>query len=216
MSTPSEIRREVALPAPPEQVWRAIAAREGQAGWFTTFDDEPWAEVVEDPPHRLEQRFGTQEIEYVIEAASGGTTVLRFVHSGVREDDWGDEWDTRTGHGWDLHLFTLGEYLRHFPGRPALYTEAEAPPGGHVRPRVLTALGDPAVGAVIDTPLGRGAVDVRTDRYVGARTDPGAGPLPRTHAHRDAARDRSPQMDPATDRQKIVDTWTAWLAEKAG
>lgn len=216
MSTPFEIRRELALPVPPEEVWRAIATREGQAGWFMTVDDDGGAEIVEEPPRRLETRFGTQAIEYVVEAASGATTVLRFVHSGMREDEWGDEWDTMTGGGWDLYLFTLGEYLRHFPGCPAVYTEAVAPAGPDVWRRVLAALGDPAVGAVTDTPVGRGVVDVRTGTFLGIRT---GHALVRFH-------ERSPigmalavghhDMTPGADPQALSDTWTAWLAEKAG
>jgi hypothetical protein len=29
-------------------------------------------------------------MEYVIEAASGATTVLRFIQSGIVDDEWGD------------------------------------------------------------------------------------------------------------------------------
>jgi len=215
VSAPFEIRREIVLPVPPEEVWRAIATPEGQAGWFMTGEaDDGSAEM--DPPRRLEQRFGTQAIEYVLEAASGATTVLRFVHSGMREDEWGDEWDTMQGAGWDLYLFTLGEYLRHFPGRPAVYAEAEAPAGPDVWRRVLAALGDPAAGATVDVPVGRGVVDIRTDHFLGIRTEHA---LIRFHersligmvlavGHHD--------MTPGADPTALADTWTAWLAEKAG
>lgn len=212
-----EIRREIALPATPEEVWRAIATREGQAGWFMTFEDAPEdvpedsaGEVVEEPPHRLVQRFGTQAIEYVVEAASGGTAVLRFVHSGIREEDWGDEWETMTGVGWDLYLFTLGEYLRHFPGRPAVYVEAEAPQTPDVWANVLAAMNDPREGDRVETPVGAGVVDVRTDGYLGVRTDTA---LVRFH-------ERSligmclavghHETGPA-DRQALATTWTTWL-----
>lgn len=215
MSTPFEIRREIALPVPPEEVWRAIATPEGQAGWFMTgAADGGSAEM--DPPRRLEQRFGTQAIEYLLEAASGGTTVLRFVHSGMREEEWGDEWDTMQGAGWDLYLFTLGEYLRHFPGRPAVYAEAEAPAGPDVWRRVLAALGDPVPGSAVESPVGRGVVDIRTDHFLGIRTEHA---LIRFH-------ERSPigmvlavghhEMTPGADPNHLSDTWTAWLAEKAG
>jgi len=212
-----EIRREVALPVPPEDVWRAIATREGQAGWFMTFEgDDDAAEIVEDAPHRLEQRFGTQSIEYVLEAAEGGTTVLRFVHSGIAEEDWGDEFETMTGLGWDHYLRTLREYLVHFPGRPAVYVEAEAPPGPEAWTGALEAFGDPAEGDTVDTPVGPGTVDLRSEHYLGIRTD---NALIRFH-------ERSligmclavghHEYTPGADRAAITDTWTAWLAEKAG
>ncbi|WP_224386333.1 SRPBCC domain-containing protein [Pseudonocardia sp. ICBG1293] len=208
-----EIRREIALPAGPDEVWRAIATPEGQAGWFMTVEDVPEdaaAEVVEDPPRRLEQRFGTQAIEYVVEAASGGSTVLRFVHSGIREEDWGDEWETMTGLGWDLYLFTLAEYLRHFPGRPAVYAETEAPPDPDVWPGVLAALGDPHVGDRVETPVGPGVVDIRTGTHLGIRTDTA---LVRFHersligmgtavGHHETG---------STDRESLVATWSRWL-----
>lgn len=208
-----EIRREIALPATPEEVWRAIATREGQAGWFMTFEDAPEdsaGDVVEEPPHRLTQRFGTQALEYVVEAASGGTAVLRFVHSGIREEDWGDEWETMTSAGWDLYLFTLGQYLRHFPGRPAVYVEAEAPRSPDVWANVLAAMNDPREGDRVDTPVGPGIVDMRTDTYLGIRTDTA---LVRFH-------ERSligmclavghHETGPA-DRQALTSTWTTWL-----
>ncbi|MEU7815506.1 SRPBCC domain-containing protein [Pseudonocardia sp. NPDC049154] len=171
MSRPFEIRREVVLPASPEEVWRAIATPEGQAGWFMTSDpEEAGAEIEEDAPNRLVQRFGTQAIEYLVEARDGSSTVLRFVHSGIAEDDWGDEFETMTGFGWDLYLFTLGEYLRHFPGRPAAYVEAEAPNTPEAWKRILAALGDPAEGDIVEILGASGVVDKRTDHYLGIRT----------------------------------------------
>jgi hypothetical protein len=212
VSRPFEIRRQVALPASPEEVWRAVATPEGQAGWFMTSDGEG-AEFSEDPPHRLEQRFGTQAIEYLIEAADGGTAVLRFVHSGVLDGDWGDEFETMTGFGWDMYLFTLAEYLRHFPGRPAVYAEAEAPNDPDAWKRILAAFGDPIDGGTVPTPVGSGVVDVRSDHYLGIRTETA---LLRFHersmigmpvavGHHDMA----PGADPAA----ITATWTAWLSD---
>jgi hypothetical protein len=172
VSRPFEIRREVVLPASPEEVWRAIATPEGQAGWFMTGPDpeEAGAEIDEDPPNRLAIRLGTQAMEYVVEARDGSSTVLRFVHSGIAEDDWGDEFETMTGFGWDLYLFTLGEYMRHFPGRPAVYVEAEGPHTPDAWKRVLAAFGDPAEGDAVEVLGAPGLVDKRTDHYLGIRT----------------------------------------------
>ncbi|MGH9009495.1 MAG: hypothetical protein ACRDYF_06540 [Acidimicrobiia bacterium] len=66
------------------------------------------------------------------------------MHSGFTSDDWGDEYDTLTGFGWDMYFHTLSQYLTHFAGRPAQYLEAEGPPASAddaVWPRLLTALG---------------------------------------------------------------------------
>jgi uncharacterized protein YndB with AHSA1/START domain len=212
MSRPFEIRREVTLHASPEQVWHAIATREGQAGWFMSSESDDAASVA-DPPHRLELRFGTQAMEYVVEAASGGTTVLRFVHSGILEEEWGDEFETMTGLGWDLYLFTLGEYLRHFPGRPAVYAEAEAPSTPDAWNRILSALGDPAEGDTVRCPVVSGVVDKRTDHYLGIRT---ANALIRFH-------ERSPIGMPVAvghheyttdaDPRALTASWTTWLIE---
>ncbi|ALE84534.1 SRPBCC family protein [Pseudonocardia sp. HH130629-09] len=211
-----EIRREVALPVGPEEVWRAIATPEGQAGWFMTVEDAPddGVDVVEDPPRRLEQRFGTQAIEYLIEATSGGSTVLRFVHSGIREEDWGDEWETTTGLGWDLYLFTLAEYLRHFPGRPAVYAEAEAPLSPDVWPGVLAALRDPHEGDRVETPVGPGVVDIRTGNYLGIRTDTA---LVRFHERSSIGMGIAVGHHETgqADRQSLAATWSRWLERVA-
>jgi hypothetical protein len=212
VSTPFEIRRQVALPASPEEVWRAVATPGGQAGWFMTADGGD-AEIVAEPPHRLEQRFGTQAIEYVIEAADGGTAVLRFVHSGVLDGDWGDEFATMTGFGWDMYLFSLGEYLRHFPGRPAVYAEAEAPPEPDAWKRIRSALGEPVEGAAVDTPVGSGVVDIASDHYLGIRTptalvrfhERSMMGMPVAVGHHD--------MTPGADAGELTRTWTAWLSD---
>jgi hypothetical protein len=234
-----ELRREVMLPAMPEEVWRAIATPEGQAGWFMTSpnnldaktDDRAVEEVDTgtdqastgeggDPgPRRLQIRSGTHAMEYVIEAASGATTVLRFVHSGIVGDEWGDEWgdefETMTGLGWDQYLFTLGEYLRHFSGRPAIYADAEAPSTPRVWQRVLATFDDPIEGDTVQLPVGRGVVDLRSDHYLGVRT-PNA--LVRFHersllgmpvavGHHD--------YTPGTDSHRLAATWSGWLAAVA-
>ncbi|MBO0805936.1 MAG: SRPBCC domain-containing protein [Nocardiopsaceae bacterium] len=131
-----EIRKEVVLEATPEQVWRAIATPEELAGWAPPPHEEPEGAVVDrEPPRRLAIRTTEQPngafhaFEYVIEARDGGSTVLRFVHSGFLGDDWGAEFSYQelAGHGWDMYLHTLAQYLKHFPGRPATYVGAIAP-----------------------------------------------------------------------------------------
>jgi uncharacterized protein YndB with AHSA1/START domain len=221
-----EIRRAVELPVAPEQVWRAIATPEGRAGWFMPGEDSgggsgegsgegSGVDTEADPPHRLAVRFGTQAMEYLLEATDGSTTVLRFVHSGILEEDWGDEFDAMTGAGWDLYLFSLGQYLRHFPDRPAVYAEAEAPAAPHAWQRVLAALGDPTEGDRVDLPGASGVVDIRTEHHLGVRT---AHALVRFHersliglpvavGHHD--------FTPGADPSALATTWTAWLAATA-
>jgi hypothetical protein len=59
--------------------------------------------------------------EFLIEGRAGGSTVLRYVHSGMLGDDWEAEYDgLRKGTG--LYLRTLANYLKHFPGRTATYS----------------------------------------------------------------------------------------------
>lgn len=212
MSRQFEIRRSVALPVPPERVWRAIATPEGQAAWFMPGDPDAEVDTEADRPHRLAVRFGTQAMEYVLETADGGTTVLRFVHSGILDGDWGDEFDAMTGAGWDLYLFTLGQYLRHFPDRPAVYAEADAPPAPDAWKRVLAALGDPAEGDGVRVLGTAGVVDFRSATHLGVRT---AGALVRFHNRELIGlpvavghHDYTPGADPAA----LTTTWSAWLA----
>jgi uncharacterized protein YndB with AHSA1/START domain len=130
-----ELRKEVALEATPQRVWEAIATGPGLAAWFMPMEMDPASGMVTawEPGKRLAVQTpqaedgSTQAFEYLIEAREGGTTVLRFVHSGLLGDDWGDEFESMTGEGWDMYLHTLAQYLKHFPGRPATYVEAEAP-----------------------------------------------------------------------------------------
>jgi uncharacterized protein YndB with AHSA1/START domain len=137
-----EVRKEVVLEATPEQVWRAIATPEGQAGWSPDpYANLEGASIDREPPTRLAIRTpeasngAFHAFEYVIEARDGGTTVLRFVHSGFLGDDWDSEYnfEEMTGHGWDMYLHTLAQYLKYFPGRTAAYVTAQAPPAAAAR-----------------------------------------------------------------------------------
>ncbi len=129
-----EIHRDVELDATPDQVWQAIATGGGLAAWFMAMPDpDPNAVASWEPGRRLAVELpagpdGTvHAFEYLIEARAGGSTVLRFTHSGQLSDDWDEEYEDLTGHGWDMYLHTLAQYLRHFPGRPATYVGADGP-----------------------------------------------------------------------------------------
>lgn len=216
------LRKQIELPATPEEVWWAISTTDGLTAWFMPMEIDPDAAGVEaDPPRRLLVRTppaedgSTQAFEYLIEARDGGSCVLRFVHSGFFGDDWGDEYEQMTGSGWDMYLDTLAAYLRHFHPKPASYVEAAAPGVGGWE-RLLRALGEPVVGApvAIDLPDGSkvdGAVDYRSANFVGLRT---ADTLVRFH-------DRTPIGLPvavsehrygAPQPPERAETWLSWLA----
>ncbi|HKN41131.1 MAG TPA: SRPBCC domain-containing protein [Acidimicrobiia bacterium] len=188
MGKPFEIRKEIGLDAGPEQVWAAIATGPGLTAWFMPMEVDPDSPMVTswEPGRRFAVRIppapdgSFQVFDYRIEAAGPGRTVLRFVHSGFTGDDWGDDYDEITGLGWDMYLHTLGQYLTHFAGRPALYLEAEAPPASakvEAWPRLVAALGlpDPVeTGAPVRFDLpGVGpveaVVDYATPSFIGLR-----------------------------------------------
>lgn len=217
-----ELRKQVELPATPEQVWQAITTTEGLTAWFMPMQIDPDAAGVEaDPPRRLLVRTPagedgtTQAFEYLIEARDGGSCLLRFVHSGFLGDDWGDEYEGMTSSGWDMYLDTLAQYLRYFPGRAASYVEAAASAVGRWD-RLLRALGEPDLGATvtIELPDGsrvRGEVDYRAEHFVGLRT---ADTLVRFHQ-----RSRiglpiavSEHRYGTPEPPERTETWLSWLA----
>ncbi|MDA3624815.1 SRPBCC domain-containing protein [Saccharopolyspora oryzae] len=216
-----ELPKEIELDASPEEVWQAIATGPGLAAWFMPMEIDPnGADVAEwDPPRKLTIRTPTADdgstnaFEYLIEGRDGGSSVLRFVHSGVLGDDWGDEYEGMTSSGWDMYLFTLAEYFRHFRGRPAAYVEAEAPAvGGWDR-----LLGPVELGAkvTIDLPGGPqivGEVDYLTEKFVGLRT---SDELIRFHERSAigmpiAVSDH--HYGELDDPQERAESWQRWLA----
>jgi uncharacterized protein YndB with AHSA1/START domain len=225
-----EIRKDVTLDATPAQVWEAIATGPGLATWFMPMEMDPDSGMVTawEPGKRLAIRTpeapdgSTQAFEYLIEARDGGSTVLRFVHSGVLGDDWGDEFESMTGSGWDMYLHTLAEYFTHFPGRSAAYVEAEAPQStadAGTWAVLLTALGLPGSATQGDqvrlTPSGLdpldGVVDYLTGNFLGVRT---ADALYRFHC-------RAPIGMPiavghhlygdGADAEEAAQQWKSWL-----
>jgi hypothetical protein len=188
MGEPFEIRKEIPLDATPGAVWEAIATAGGLAAWFMPMEIDPASPTVEahEPGRRLSVRLpegpdgSFHAFEYLIEDAGPGRAVLRFVHRGFTSDDWGDDYETVTGSGWDMYLHTLSQYLSHFAARPALYLEAEGPPASADDthwPRLLAALGlpDPAkegTGVRLDLPgVGpvEGTVDYVAPNFIGLR-----------------------------------------------
>lgn len=136
-----EIREEIALEATPEQVWAAIATGPGIDSWFmgrseveereggtarmTMMGHTEEATITAwEPGKRYATRGGTNPdgtfmaFEYLIEARDQGSTVLRFVHSGILGDDWQEQYDALR-EGDPMYLRKLACYLEYFAGRTA-------------------------------------------------------------------------------------------------
>lgn len=194
MSNEFECKREIVLPAGPQEVWDAVATAAGNSAWLFPNEIAPDGSGASawDPPHRFAVR--TQQgdwfnaLEFEIESDDGSHTTLRYAHSGIFMDDWDTQYDAVQQHT-DFYLHTLGEYLRHFNGRPATYIGGG--PGGLQGPmssatpdgfrHLQKALGlTPANGegdAVTLTPQGleplRAVIDYKQPNFLGARADDG-------------------------------------------
>jgi hypothetical protein len=186
-----ECSREVILPATPEEVWEAVATTAGNAAWLFPNEIDPngTGATAWDPPHhfavRQEQGDWFNAVEFAIEGREGGTSLLRYAHSGIFVDDWDSQYDAVQQHT-DFYLHTLSEYLEHFSGRTATYVGDV--PGGIQGPatsagpdgfrRLQQALGLGAQIAEGDsvrlTPQGLDAVDGVVDylrpNFLGVRT----------------------------------------------
>jgi uncharacterized protein YndB with AHSA1/START domain len=134
---------EFEVPGTPEQVWDAIATGPGISSWLFPAEVEERAGgrvtlhvapnmdssatvTAWEPP----KRFAYEEpnwsegapplgTEFVIEARSGGTCVVRLVHSLFTDKE---RWDDELGgfeSGWKSFFKVLVLYLRHFPGQHA-------------------------------------------------------------------------------------------------
>jgi len=201
-----EVRKDVILDATPEQVWEAIATGPGLDAWFmgrnqveprqggrsamTIGEHTEEATVTAwEPPRRFAYRAESPDgavfmaFEWLIEGREDGGTVLRLVQSGVLGDDWETEYDALVK-GWDMYLHQLGQYLRHFRGRPATPITVVGPgPGdaGELWAELRRGLGldrAPAEGDRVRlTPDGPapvdGVVDYASPDVLGVRGDDG-------------------------------------------
>ena len=138
------VQVEVEVPGTPEQVWEAIATGPGVSSWFVPTKVEEGeggvpVRVVShfgpgmdslatvthwDPPRRFaaeSQDLGPDApsvaTEWIVEARSGGTCVVRVVHSLFASgDDWDSQLESWEG-GWPDFFRILRLYLTHFPGQ---------------------------------------------------------------------------------------------------
>jgi uncharacterized protein YndB with AHSA1/START domain len=137
------VQVEVEVPGTPEEVWQAIATGPGISSWFVpseveereggtavshfgpgTSMDSVATITVWDPPRRFaaeSQDLGPNAppvaTEWIVEARSGGTCVVRVVHSlFASTDDWDNQlegWES----GWPDFFRLLRLYLTHFRGQ---------------------------------------------------------------------------------------------------
>lgn len=128
-----EIKREVVLPATPQEVFDAVTS--GTANWMFPVPvvPSPDSPIVKrwDPPNRCTVRQEGEDgwfnaLDSVIEARDGGTTILRYVHSGIIVDDWDNQYDGASKHT-DFYLHTLAQYLEYFSGRSATFASVDGP-----------------------------------------------------------------------------------------
>lgn len=143
MTHPFEVVGEATVQATPDQVWEALASSRGMDGWFmgensveprlggavqTRLADFTMDSTITtwEPPHRFvttspESPEGRLDVfSFEIEGRAGGTTHLRFVHSGfLPGDDWEQEYEALKA-GDPAYLAKLAEYVEHFRGRQAV------------------------------------------------------------------------------------------------
>ena len=233
MAKEFRIEKEIELAATPGQVWDAITTAAGNEAWLWSMPgdlgpDVPLVATWEQPGHLVvrmpaAEDGSVQAFEYVIEGRDGGTTVLRFVHSGVMCDNWEGEDPELTGQGWDMYLHTLAQYFLHFAGSPATYAGAEAPHSSisaGAWPALLGALGlggAPAAGDQVKLDLPgagpvEGVVDYVQPAFLGLRT---TDALYRFHGRMSIGLPIAVSAyvyGRPVDRGALTQAWTAWLA----
>ncbi len=174
------VQVEVEVPGTPEEVWEAIATGPGVSSWFVPTEAREDGTVVShfgpgmdaiatqtawDPPHRFaaESELGPNApkmaTEWIVEARSGGTCIVRVVHSlFASTDDWDDQLESIEA-GWPDYFSILRLYLAHFRGRScsAFQLMGVAPEPASTHWNILTSglgLSGATVGERRNTPIG--------------------------------------------------------------
>ena len=144
------IQVEVEVPGTPEEVWQAIATGPGISSWFvpaeieTGPDGKPATMRMQFGPgmesaatitaYDAPRRFAAEDAwgpgspviatEWTIEARSGGTCLVRVVHSLFADtDDWDDQLEG-TETGWPGFFSILKHYLAHHRGQRSASMQA--------------------------------------------------------------------------------------------
>ena len=181
---PLRLEFAVEVPGTPEQVWAAIATTDGLSSWFSPTDvdereggaivlhmgetDSPGIITGWDPPRRLvyeEPEWATfaghpgaeltpLATEFLVEARSGGTCVVRVVSSAFGTGaDWEGELMDEMKEWWAPSFDLLRLYLTRFPGQRAATMEVVADlagGAGDVRAAMDGGLGAREVGQQLD------------------------------------------------------------------
>jgi uncharacterized protein YndB with AHSA1/START domain len=181
---PLRLELSFELPGSPEQVWDAIATASGISSWFLPTDleeregghvafhmgdtssegtvtgwDPPARLVYEEPDWNSMTGHADSPVtpmvsEFLVEAQSGGTCVLRVVTSAFGTGaDWEQEFWDDMEKNWRPFFDNLRIYLTDFPGQQATPLEVSAEVDGEVE-AVLAAmrreLGADGPGSPID------------------------------------------------------------------
>lgn len=158
----------------PEEVWAAIATGPGISSWYVphtveereggamkaSFGSAPEMQVAGrvaawEPPNRVvfDGGEGVEGLafEWLVEARSGGTCVVRLVNTGFASgEEWDDHYDAMT-EGWRIFLLNLQLHLQHFGGQtatPMLPLASWTGPAATAWPALVERLGIPAAAKV--------------------------------------------------------------------
>ena len=134
----SWVEVELEVPGTPEEVWQAIATGPGVSSWFVPTEVREDGAVVShfgpgmdaiatrtawEPPHRFAAEspgfapgMPPLATEWIVEARSGGTCVVRVVHSLFAScNDWDNQLEAVES-GWPWFFRILRLYLTHYRG----------------------------------------------------------------------------------------------------
>ncbi len=255
-NVPYRLEFSVEVPGTPEQVWQAIATAKGMSAWFlptqmeereggslhftmgpemgsdghvTDWDpprrivyQEDWAALMGQEPDALSPLTS----EFIVEARSGGTCVVRVTSSGFGTGaDWESEFWADMGPSWMPSFDNLRLYLAHFPGQEATSLEVTASyPGGaeELWSTLRGALGLGAEGETVEVRGATGTVERVGERHALLRlTTPVPGMLSVVaHGAGDgkamaAVRAYLFSADAADYVRREEPAWRAWLQELA-
>lgn len=208
---PHRISFSVEVPGTPDQVWAALATSDGLSSWFLPTDvepreggtivvhmgetDSPGTITGWDPPRRLAYEepewaalgghagapVSPLVSEFLVEARSGGTCVVRVVSSAFGT---GADWESEvlkdmTDYWLPYFEHHLRMYLGRFPGQRATTLEVNADlpaPAEAVQQAIRHDLGATEEGRAVDLLGARGQVERAGDPYVVVSlTDPVPG-----------------------------------------
>lgn len=192
-NVPYRLEFSVEVPGTPEQVWQAIATAKGMSAWFlptemeereggslhftmgpemgadgqvTGWDpprrivyEEDWAALMGKDPDALSPLTS----EFLVEAQSGGTCVVRVTSSGFGTGAaWESEFWDDMAPNWMPFFDNLRLYLSHFPGQEATQLEVTASHPGDAEALWSTlhdALGLGDEGATVEVRGATGTVE---------------------------------------------------------